>query len=265
MFGQALFSIEEKLNQAAMDQIQSVTTQHYSGPQLLAMKEFTKLQLMNSFDLAGVVLRGRILETIEQYNLWNEHPEQFRTLEEAAQAYNISVSMLCDIRTMYKYVFPKLAELEIDIPGTWNEVGLSNMRELNPILKALITGEEPEKKSVKEKVNKLLDDVKATAAASGQDLTDEELVNEAITHALTLGRDSNAGLRKSLTMTKDRELILTAVLRKNGTRYVVSEVDEDQYSLLLNVAGKFMDVIEFDCNAYRPAVNVLESLMGRKE
>jgi hypothetical protein len=136
------------------------------------------------------------------------------------------------------------------------------MRELNPVLKTLITGEEPQRKSVKVKVNKLINDVKATAAVSGVDLTTEEITNQAIINALELGKGSNADLRKSLEATA-HEPILTVILRKDDTRYAVSEVDEDQYLLLLNVMGRYMEVVEIDGRYENQLVASLERFLWK--
>jgi hypothetical protein len=83
-----LLEMEQNLEDLAMANLQeAMTSGSYTGPELLAMKEFEKLQLMKDYDLGGILIKGKIIRTIEQNNLWTVHPENFRNLREAAVYY----------------------------------------------------------------------------------------------------------------------------------------------------------------------------------
>ena len=207
-----------------------------------AMAKIEQLKLINNLDLAAVLMRGELLHEIEERALWSVHPGQYGSLQEMARMQGISLSELSNTRDLCDVIFPYMENvLGISVPQVWEEIGKSNFRELVPVLKSLISGEEPATASTRGALNALLDNAAASASVAGQELTDEELrrtVIEGLVHdgQVMTNRELRTRLRPERT-----EPIQPTVLRQNGTRILLVEVTEEQWTALQRRLSTFMD------------------------
>jgi hypothetical protein len=242
-----LLGIERVMHELVMENLkEAIESKKYSGPELLSMIQFEKLRMANDLDLASVLIKGKILKDIEDKNLWSVHPEHFSSLEDAARYYKISKSMLSNVRDWYNHIFPYLQEkMGMSIPEIWEEIGVSNFREITPVLKSLITGERSKALSVNSSVEHILEDIEATAQAAGQDLDENGKKEMAVEWALDAATRTNDELRKAIRPERTPN-ILAALMQRNGTTYLLAELTEDQVIMLRRIAGSHFDFAYVD-------------------
>lgn len=226
-----------------------------------------ELKMINGLDLAAVMLRGRLLDDIENRALWSVHPGGYATLEEMARDQGISITELSQVRDLYRIIFPFIEEeLGMSIPELWEQIGKSNFREMVPVLKCLIAGpDEHTKASVRNSYERLMDDAAATLRAQG--ITDEQLIEDGAPPELVAALDgptdediteaairnlieagavmSNRDLRQTIRPERTPSLEPT-IIRSNGNRVIVMTVSDDQYTLFERRMGSAIDPIEFN-------------------
>jgi hypothetical protein len=259
-----LLSLEQKLEDLALENLKPVLASGaYTGGEVLAMKEFEKLQLMNDYDLGGILIRAKIIDTIEQHKLYNTHPMGFKNLKEAAAYYKISYSRLSNIQDWCRIVFPYYRDVIGKQPHELlDEIGESNLRELTPILKAIVTGEEPQGRSAQESLKRILDDIDLTIEMSGEESEPEKRQKDAFEWALMAGLESNRTLRKTL---RPEPPLNATLLRRNGTSFLLVEMDERQTEKLVKSMGEKFDFVYVDLE--KEDINripAVKQLMGAK-
>jgi hypothetical protein len=210
----------------------------FTATEIDAMLKVEALKKVNGVDLAAVLLRADIVKEIERSNALANHPGRYATRDEMARDQGISPTELSQIMDLVDVIFPYIQdELGIPIANIWEEVGKSNFRELTPVLKSIITGEESNTSSVRNSVDAILDDIAATAQAAGQDINDTEVRRRAVDNLLENGaRLTNRQLRRHVRPDPTPP-INASVIRINGTRIVVAEMDEDQFTMFERKLG----------------------------
>jgi len=205
-------------------------------------------------------MRGKILREIEAKSLWTTHPELFNTLEDAATYYKIPRSVLSNVRDWYNIVFPYFEENNIDVAETIESIGISNLREMTPVLKSLITGQESSRELTKASVEKVRNDVEATDRVANSNLTEEEKTLECVNWLLTAGHAPNQELRKNL---RPRPPIEAVLMSRNNTKFVVAEMDEEQSELLTSTLGKHFDFTYLKLEEVNTkSVPILKKILG---
>lgn len=160
----ALTGLEAQLQRAAECNIRAMANDGdgFTQAELRAMKTIEELKLVNGLDLAAVLLRGKLIRQIEEEALWTIHPERYDTFEQMARAQGISPSELSNVRDLCFTIFPYFEEtLGVPVAQIWENIGKSNMRELVPVLKSIITGQPSNSASVNRSVDRILDEVVA--------------------------------------------------------------------------------------------------------
>ena len=141
----SLMGIEAALSTAAQANVQTAIagTGDYTEMEIRSMTTIEELKLVNGMDLAAIILRGKLLKQIEDEALYSFHPNQYTTLQDMAREQGISLSELSNVRDLCFVVFPYMEEqLGMNVAVTFENIGKSNMRELVPVIKAIISGEE---------------------------------------------------------------------------------------------------------------------------
>jgi hypothetical protein len=120
----------------------------------------------------------------------------------------------------------------------WERVGKSKLRELVPVLKAIITNQESATASVRNSVDRILDDVAASMAAEGQEPNDEEEIRRrAVDQLIHDGAHlTNRQLRERIRPERIPPIQFD-IIHHNGTRMVIAQVNEDQSALLERKMG----------------------------
>jgi hypothetical protein len=143
--------------------------------EISAMEAVEALRLTGALDLAGILIRFKILKKIRDENLLSIHPGRYEGLTQMASEQSISVSELHDILMLGDVVFPFL-EREYGptaVADYWDEVGKARLRELVPSLNSAITGVPSQSRRVREAVENAADlaaNTANSAAASDHSL-----------------------------------------------------------------------------------------------
>ena len=131
---------------------QATAGESYTAIERRSMLICEELHLVNGMDLAAVVLRGNLIRQIRDEALYSVHPEGFQNIEQMAASIGISQSELSNIIDLTDTIFPYLTEtLHMNIALVWEDIGKSNMREMVPVLKGIITGQDPNSRTVSER------------------------------------------------------------------------------------------------------------------
>ena len=244
----ALLGIESALERAALANV-ALAGEGFTDAEKEAMTTIEELKLINGMDLAAVLLRGKLLRRIEERSMWSYHPARYNTLQEMAQDQGISVSNLSNIRDLNFVIFPWMTEHGLSIPEKWEQIGMSNFRELIPVLKSIITGEASGSASVRQSVENILTDTAATLQAAGSEveITEDDIRDAAISELLTAGELlRNRDLRARIRPERTPSINMDSFLARDGSRLIIAEVTEDQWTLIQRRLGAHIDTITID-------------------
>jgi len=239
------------ITNAAGDQLEQYTMIEQRSMLLTEMLNQSK-----GLDLASVLVKGRIIDEIERDALFAAHPAGYPTLEQLAVDQGVGISELSNIRDMTRHIFPWLQErLGLDIYEVWEQVGKSNMRELVPVLKRIITGEEG-RATLEATYQRVMDDVAATALAAGQELDEDGVQEAAVRFLLDAGELTNAEVRQRLRPERTPS-IDAHLFTSNGTTYVVMALDDAQETMVTRRLHGYWDPIRLNL-----ATHTREEILG---
>ena len=177
----SIYQLEQSIESVARQAVNDIIgDDEYTETEIEAMVVGKKMELTNVLDLAAILFRGKFIGDIESGNLVMYHPGQYRNLEEMAEDNGVSKTELSKSINLVQIIFPRLLELGYDIPTVWANIGKSNLGEMVPVLRQLITGEESSSERVRNAVGNMLNDVAASAQVANEELTEEEITNRAI-------------------------------------------------------------------------------------
>jgi hypothetical protein len=238
----------------------------YTALERQAMVTIEALKLVNGLDLAAVLERGRLLREIEAGGLVGVHPGGYRTLEEMARDQGISISELSDTRTLCDVIFPWIEEhLDTPVAQVWDQIGKSGFRELVPVLRSLITGDETGSTSTRQAVERVLSDTTASATANGEELTPEETTERAIRHVVEVGISNPVReIRRQLRPDHTRD-IATLFIQNEQSTYAVMRLNEDQMTMFMRLAGTHLNASRVTAEGREQYVEMLGSIFGADE
>jgi hypothetical protein len=228
-----IIELEQAIESVAEQAVQrAIGDDDYTALEVQAMVAGQKLKLTNALELAAILFRGKYLHEIETGNLMMVHPGQYSNLAEMAADNGISQAELSKTLNLVKFVFPALIELGYDVTEVWNSVGKSKMSELVPVLRQLITGEVSDSERVRASVDNILNDIAATAAVAGQEMSEEEMRHEAIQQLVEDGQNLSFRRLRERINPDPTPVINAAIIPANGHRYLMTVVTQDQWDLL---------------------------------
>jgi uncharacterized protein with von Willebrand factor type A (vWA) domain len=222
----------------------------------VAMVKIQALKMVSGVDLAALYARYDLLQDIERDALFSVHPAHFDTFEEMAKQLGISMSELSNIRDLCGTIFPYIQEtLQMSVPELWEEIGKSKFREMVPILKSLITGENSMSQATRDTVEQMLDNVAAGAEVSGEELTQQEMRARAVEQIIDHGRHlPNEALRRQLRP-NGTPPVTPSVITVDNRKVVLMDIDEDQWNMLQRLLRDHME----------PSVVALPNDRGRRQ
>jgi len=232
-----LARLNAELGELAMLNLgEAIKSKGYTGPELLAMKTFEELRLIGGLDLASVLLKGERLKSIRELNMSEYLPGKYNSMEEAIQVEaKISRTEQSWITSLYEHVFPYVEkELNISVQEFWEDVPKSNAAEIVPHLRMIITDQPSRSENVRSKVKALL--------VNGNT---EEDKRRAVQELISISAGTNNDVRKELRPDGTPTIPL-AVIRRNGTRFILAEVTEDQLTMLNRAFGRHLDIYYHD-------------------
>lgn len=232
---------EQELRDLAIQNLeQAIQSKGYTGPEVQALVEYEMLRLSGDMDLATIQVKANIIGRIEKYHLYTVYPgDEHDAVNLANLNGNMSGSEYSNIKDLATIIFPYIErELDIPIPEFFKSYKKANLRELVPYLKVIITG----KLSKQPNVNNVVDQIKNDVAIYPHE-GDDDLKRLAVQELMEVARTvTNHEMRKALrpSNTKTIEAI---ILRRNGTSFILMELDEDQLLMLTRLADEHLDII----------------------
>jgi len=223
---------------------------------------------VSGLDLTAVLLRAHYLRMIQEQNLLVNHPSQYRNLSEMAAGNGCSVSDMLATLDMVNVVFPYIQnELGIPVHELWATLGKSKIKELLPVLKALISGQPSDTESVRLTIERFMDEQYAGFRADptltdtitlldNEDAPDEdrqqvrERLDAAarrniIEHLVELGDLPVMELRRHIRPART-EPIPFYVVQNDGGYMLTSVIDQDQMNMMRNKMGERMQIQTLD-------------------
>jgi hypothetical protein len=256
-----LMSMEHALERAARQNLEQVlatqgtSLQAFTDLEMQAMIMTEELRLTNGIDLAAIMLRGKIIKTIEDRSLYSVHPGGYRDLKHLAQEQKISISELSDTKAMYETIFPWIENtLGVPVSDIWDRVGKTNFRTMVPYLRACILGEDPDTESAANNLHRLMDTVAIEARAAGEEPADP-VIRERVARQLidAAGEDSTRVFQDriregdpSVQRTPSPQhqptpAIEPTIIVIDGRRYMIAEVNEEQMTVAARKLGRHME------------------------
>jgi hypothetical protein len=231
----------------------------YTQIEQRAMLRTEMLNEAKGLDLASVLIKGRIVEEIRRDSLFSVHPAGYTTLEQLALDQGVSIGELSQIVDLTTVIFPWVqSNLGMDVRTLWDSVGKSNMRELVPVLKRIITGEEA-RGSVEASYQRVMQDVAATAATAGETVDEPGLILLAARTLIDQGGTlTNANLRQQLRPDRMPSIEAT-VVRLDGRAYVLAALDDRQEQFMNRKLHGYWDPMRMDDLTRAEALSVLRN------
>lgn len=241
-----VISMEQELRTLAVDTI-AANVAGYSPEEVAAMVEFQILQGATDHELIPMMVKIRSLLKIEKMGLYSVLPGNYSSLKEATMSYaRISASEFSNLMDWGKIIFPYITQdLGMSISEFWSEFSPSNVREITPYAKAIITGEPSKSNNVNDAVTKLFTDLNA-------DPYSDTGKQDAIETLLGSARGAtNESLRKTLRPESTPPIDIL-MLKRNGNSYIVAELSEDQTKMLMYAFGRHINITTIDLQKENP-------------
>jgi hypothetical protein len=233
----SLIGLNEQFERAARQNVQQYLsevgdTAAFTNTEKHAMVKLEQLKLIGDLTLAEILLRGQVIAEIESHGLWNTHPMGFGSMEEAAEAQGISQSEYSNIRDLCETIFPYLANNGYNIADLWESIGKSKFRELIPLLKRAITGEESRSERVEQIFDNEMNDIFATARATGEHITEETARGVLIDQLVEAGQLPVRELRQRIRPERTPSMAAYRLPYRNNRSVYIVVADADQQELL---------------------------------
>jgi len=259
--GQTLDNIFQSLEKSAAMNVAAAAGNNddYSAIEIRALVRAEMLNLSKGLDFAAIITKGRIVDEIQQEGLFTVHPAGYHTLEELAVDQGISVSELSQIMDLTRTIFPWIVmHLGRSAAQVFEAVGKSNMRELVPVLKRLITGETTGVGTVEEAVRRILDDMAATMRAAGQTPTPEAITTAAVEELLDVGTHlTNREVRRRIRPDATPPIEVVIMRGRNTEHaYLIAKVTDVQEQMVARRLHGYWDQTVIDAtdgHTVRPA------------
>jgi hypothetical protein len=253
----ALLELRAGFEKAARQNLAAtVTDPGFTDMEKLSILKWEQVKLIGGMDLAAVQLRGQLLKEIELDGLFSVHPNHYDSMEDAALQAGLSVTQYSNIRTMVDIVFPYMENvLGVNIAQWWEEIGKTNFTTVLPILRALATGQPPDRGSTLDNYEAVLNDTMASALASPD--PEERHPDEETLRARAFDNLLNTASHVRTTRELQRHInqgrhtpgINATIINNQGTRIFIAEMSDDQYLALQRKLGPFLDEQTFNLPA----------------
>jgi len=241
-----LLSLKDELEAAARRNVQewmeNNPSQSFTITEKKAMVKMEALRLAGDLTLAEVILRGEIIREIESYGLWSSHPMGFNSMEEAAAAQGITASEYSNIRDLCDIIFPYLVDQGYNVADLWESIGKSKFRELIPILKRVITNEPSTSQRVETIFENEINDIFATAAATGENITEEAAREILLDQLLELGQLPVREMRQRIRPERTPSMVAYKLPYRGNQTVMITILSPDQEELYNRRLTGYIDV-----------------------
>lgn len=217
--------------------------ENLEGPERLAQAAIEAIKRTNEIETTALIARGHLISMIKRRNLWEYLPNRYNSAEEAIEAETgLSRTQQSIAETLASVLLPYASERGMLERIT--QIPKSNLAEILPVARTLITGEASKSKRVNEKATELM-----------HEFGDPDT---ALEHVLSLAETlPTAELRRSLQRDTDP---IQFVLYVNGDRmFLLAEVDEPQVECLRRMSFVEMTTV---VNEPPNRLPILKSILG---
>ena len=221
---------------------------NYSNAERNAAIKVEELRLVHGLDLAAIFLRQKLLREIEEQGLWFEHPNRFRNMQELAREVGISVTQLSYENSLVNHIFPYFQEAGIQPAEIYERMSRSNLNDLVPILKVLITGEPSDRQTTNESAETLMSNAAASMVSHAlshnlPNPNDEQVRTQAIADIVEAGQVmTNRALREHVRPTPTAH-VEPVVLSRGETRFVLIKMTDAQWQTFERKMGGFQEPV----------------------
>ena len=270
----SLGGIEEAIRRAAHENTAIVLgpNHDYGALEVQSIEIIEALKLTHGLDLTAVILRGKLIHQFEEGGFAGVYPGESTDLTTIARLNGISLTELSDTRTMYDIVFPWIEE---NLPGVtvaelWAKIGKSGMKDLLPVLRALISGVATGSESVRSSVDMLLNDAFISATADDtlpEDETEQQtfLRATAINRVLELGSELPVRQVRAIIRPTHTPDIATIVLAAGTTKYAVMKLTEDQATMLQRMMGNHLSSTQMPSEQFPDQLALFQRVFSEGE
>lgn len=213
---------------------------NFTGPELMALKAFEKLRLLLDYDLVTLLMKGDLINEIEEKNLHTVLPDGYNSSELAIEVEaGLSPSEQSNIKDLRNVVVPYILDRGGNLAEFW-QIKRSNIREIIPHLKVMINGEPSDTKSVNDTVDRLKQSVKDVDPALG----DGDVTDVAISSLLEIAKNTkNRDLRDHLRPQDIPPMDAIVWDFENGKKFIFATGDKDQLNKIINTGDKYLRLI----------------------
>lgn len=211
----------------------------FTGPEVLALTAFEKLKLLGDYDLINILLKGEIINDIESKNLHTVLPDPYSNPELAIEIEaGLSPTEQSQIKDLTNTIVPWIiSKNEMPVAEFW-QIKRSNLREIIPHLKVLITQKPSDTGSVNDTVNRLKDSVRDV----DPDIEDDELTDVTISQLIEAAKNTkNRELRDHLRPQEIPPMDAIVVDFENGNKFIFAKADQDQFNKIAGTGTKYFD------------------------
>lgn len=243
--------------------------QEFTALEIEAMENVEALHLVNGVDLTAVFLRAHYIMRIQQRNLLANHPAGYTSLDHMARENGMTITSLSQTLDMVNIIFPYVQnELGIPVSTFWERLGSSKIKEILAVLKAIITGSEPDRAQTRAAVVAALDEADDILQTQRPDLypTNRELTENERAERTQLVRA--AAVDNVVTMAEGAETVhaVRQAIRPNrtppvdaymleidGINVLVMQPTADQIDFIRARLGERMNTVGVELPAGRRA------------
>lgn len=277
LYSGTLTGIHTVIEQAAAEEVMRQVEEaggmdNFSMVNIQAMVAVEAFRQVSGLDLTAVLLRAHYLRTIQEQNLLANHPAGWSSLQEMAAQNGCSVTDMLATLDMVNVIFPWVQrELGIEVHELWATLGKSKLKEMLPVLKSLITGQESDTASVRNAVAALIEQEYASfradpELASAFEVLDDDDASDADREAIEerLNGIARRNIAERLIelggqlpiqelrrqMRPERTQPIPFYIVHNGENYILtSSATPDQINMLRNKMGERGEFLEVDLPA----------------
>lgn len=214
----------------------------FTATEKQALVKMEQLKLYGGLSLAELLLRGEMILEIEREGLWSQHPRGYASMEEAAEDQGITKSEYSNVRDLVQTIFPYLNSAGYNIADLWESIGKSKFRELIPIFKRAILNEPSTSQRVEESFTNAMNDIFATARATGQPITNEEARVQFLDQLVEVGHLPVREMRQHIRPERTPSMEAFALPVRNNRQVIMVVVDTDQRELFNRRLTGYIDV-----------------------
>lgn len=193
-----------------------------SVPEKIAEAAFEALRRTNEIETTTLIVRGLIIRKIRRHNLWSYLPNSYNTIEDAIEAETgLSRTQQSIAENLAEVVVPYLQQKYDNPMEILGQIPRSNIAEVMPVLRTLLTGEKSKSERVNRKAREL-------AQEFGDPLAAADFVLE------TASQLPTAELRSMLR--GETEPIQAIVYTRDEQTYLLARLTPDQVEALYRLS-----------------------------